>query len=142
MREQVKQNIDGVEYGLYPISPFKSAPVLTRLLKIFGSSVLKMIVGAIEKDGAKKALDTDIKDLLPQMAETLDVVLEKLGEDDIEYVSKKLLAQDHFFADGKKVSGLEVHFSNHSVFHLLKVIKFSLEVNYKDFLGGNLGDGI
>jgi len=141
MKEQVKEVIDGIEYGLYPISPFKSAPVLTRLLKVFGTSLLKIIIGATKNDkksSGKSLLDSDMSEVLPQLTEGLESLFEKIGENDIEYFAKKLLCEDHFFADGKKINNLDIYMQDKSVFHLLKLVKFSLMANYKDFLAGNL----
>ncbi len=139
MKELKKTMIDGVEYGLYPLSPFKSAPVLTKLLRIVGASLVKLIIGTTggSKD-IQSALETNVESVLPQLADSLEALFEKMDENDIEYFSRKLLVLDLLTVDGNKVSSLEIALANKSVFHLLKLLKFALEVNYKDFLAGNL----
>lgn len=141
MREIQKKEIDGVSYGLYPLNPFKSLPILTRLLKILGPTILKLIVGNTggEKKSISKVMEQNVDGLLADLADNADRMLEKIGEDEIEKMMSKMLVNGLFFADDQKVMNLNTHFGNHGVFHLLKVFKFALEVNFKDFLPESAG---
>lgn len=146
MRERVNKEIDGIDYGLIPVSPFKSAKILTRLIKKGAKPVMAMFLeiktddDETDPDQKKKSiLDMDVDKLFPQLVAMIEPLIDNLDEDDIERIVMELLQPEHFFAGGKKpTTDLQVknYFNDHGVLHLLKVLRFSLEVNFSDFLGG------
>jgi hypothetical protein len=134
-----KTEIDGVNYALYKLGAFQAMPVFTKLLKLVGPSLLKVIMGSFstvkgEKDKAKKLLDTDMSEILGSLEGKVDDLFEKLEEEDFKYLCEKMLKPDLFMADEVKVLHLGNHFSDKGVFHVLKVLKFAIQVNFSDFL--------
>lgn len=142
MRDKIDTTIDEVEYSLYPLNPFKAAKILTRLIR-YGAKPLVQIIAAMDseaKSGGKKTslMDVDMSDALPKLADALENTFEKMPEDEIERIANELLQKDLLIVDGSKVASLSVHVNKYGVLHLLKLIKFGLQVNFSDFLDGAL----
>jgi len=141
MREPKEVTIDEVTYKMYPLSPFKSSKILTRILKLIGRPLGKLI-GESQKDakGNGSLLDADVNPEIIGMA--LEALTERMEENAIEKLMKDLLPTDliTFSVDGedyKKIVNIESHMNKREkgLMHLFKLVKFSLEVNYSDFLG-------
>lgn len=140
MREPKQKEIDGITYKMYPLSPFKSSKILTRIIKVVGKPMGKLI-GDSQKEGKESLLDADVNPEL--IGEALSALTENLEESQVERLMKDLLSSDliTFSKDGddfKKLSNVEGHIQKNDLglLHLFKLVKFSLEVNYSDFLGG------
>lgn len=139
MRKMHEKEIDGVQYSMYEMNPFKSAPLLTRILKLLGNPLAKMIQGAKQKEGGS-FLDADISGDL--MGEAIKELTERLNEKDVNKLMQDLLVKDliTFQTEDmdapKKIVNIENHFGKFGLLHLFKVVRFSLEVNFGDFFGG------
>lgn len=139
MADLRKTNIDGVDYGLYQLGAFQAMPVFTKLIKLVGPSLLRVIIGTFssakgDSKKVQKVMDTDISEILGGLEDKVDSLFEKLEEEDFKWLCEKLLKPDHFMANGTKVVDLNNHFNDKGVFHVLKVLKFALQVNFSDFL--------
>lgn len=134
MRERQEKTIDNVTYALMPISVFKASKVFTKLVKVFGLPLLKVLAGSSNGKTKKKA-ETSFMDIdLNEIAEGAESLLERLSEDDFQYFCEQLLPRDYFFANNEKVISAEMQLNEHGLLHSFKVLKFAVEVNFKDFL--------
>ena len=139
MRKQHEKTIDGVDYLMYEMNPFKSAALLSRLLKLLGKPISKIIQGVNKKEG-KSLMDSDFdQDMIGVAVEELT---SRLHEKEIEKLMKDLVVSDlttyktDEMEDFKKLGNIENHFGKFSILHLFKVVKFALEVNFADFFAG------
>lgn len=131
-------NIDGVEYKLIRLSPFKSSKILTRLSKMGAMPLLRAITALkTEGDDSKSVMDMQVDEILPKVADALEPLFMKLSEDDMENLCMDLLCHEGFTANGKQLAtktAIEMQFGEHGLLHMMKVIKFGLGVNFADFL--------
>ena len=139
MRKPHEKNIDGTEYLMYEMNPFKSAALLARLLKLLGKPISSIIQGVEKKEG-QSIMDAEFNmDLIGMAVEELSV---RLGEKEVDKLFKDLLVKDLItykteeMEEFKKVLNVEQHFGKFPLLHLFKVLKFALEVNFEDFFGG------
>ena len=139
MREPHNKEIDGVEYVMYEMNPFKSSALLTRLLKLLGKPIANVIAGIDKKEG-ESIMDANIdKKLIGLAVEELSM---RLNEKEVEKLMKDLLDKNLItfktegMEDHKKITNIESHFGKFDLLHLFKVVKFALEVNFKDFFVG------
>jgi len=136
--------IDEVEYGLIRLSPFKSSRVLTRLTKMGAMPLLRALV-AIKTESDEKNesfLDKDVDEMFPVIADAIEPLLMNIEEDDLEKLVIDIFANEGFFCDGKKLStplAVETKFGEKGLFHMMKVLKWGLGVNFADFLPGLQG---
>ena len=136
MRDQTKTTIDGVEYGLIKLGGFEALPLFTRLLKLLGPALAKILIGELTKAKKenKSVLDADVGQMFEKLSTDFDKFFEKLTEDDFEYLLGKIFKQEYFFADGKKVMDVKKQLNSKGLKHLLFTLKFGLQVNFSDFL--------
>lgn len=140
MREPKEITIDEITYKMYPLSPFKSSKILTRILKLVGRPLGKLI-GESQKGGKGGLMDADVNPEIIGLA--LEALTERMEESEIEKLMKDLLPLDliTFSEEGgekfTKIINIENHLNKRDkgLMHLFKLVKFSLEVNYSDFLG-------
>jgi len=139
MRKPHEREIDGIDYVMYEMNPFKSSALLTRLLKLLGKPIASMISGIDKKEGQSLMDSSFDEKLIGTAVEELSM---RLSEKEVDRLMKDLLVKDliTFKEEGadefRKISNLETHFGKHGLLHLFKVVKFSLEVNFGDFFGG------
>jgi len=139
MRKPHEKTIDGTEYLMYEMNPFKSAALLARMLKLLGKPISSIIQG-IEKKEGESIMDADFNmDLIGMAIEELSM---RLGEKEVDRLFKDLLVKELItykteeMDEFKKMSAVEQHFGKFPLLHLFKVLKFALEVNFEDFFGG------
>lgn len=141
MREPQRTTIGDVQYTVTPMSPIAASKLLTRLLKIVGEPIGKL--AGMKKDGAKGLLDQEIDGTL--ISEALSALTEKLDENELEAILKKILSPEHvtFSTDGdnyKKLTSIDGHFSQYGeMAGMFKLARFVLETNYSDFLKDLVG---
>lgn len=143
MREPNEIVIGDVTYKMYPMSPFKSSKILTRILKLIGKP-LATIVGDAKNQKKESLLEADVSPEL--IGEALSLMTDNLDENQIEKLMRDLLPLDllSFASEGedfKKISNLDGHLNKQEkpLSHLFRLAKFSLEVNYADFLDEIVG---
>jgi uncharacterized Fe-S cluster-containing radical SAM superfamily enzyme len=134
MREAIEKEIDGVRYRITPFDPFKGSRIFTKILKTVGKPLGTLMKSGKAKDEGEKS---DIVVLALQEAAS------SLNPDEIESLIKEsldinLITVSVDSGEFKKLS-THGHFNNYSLMHVLKVVRHSWEVNFKDFLSG-LGD--
>lgn len=141
MRKEEIREIDGVEYTCYQFDIRKSLRILTLLSKRIGGPLSDVMESL---DPKKKLQDQDLKTL------GLGAVLEKVFgsiESDELYLLAKDICTDVKAKQTETLTGgllrnenFDMHFSgSQSIIRLFKVCKFSLEVNYGDFLSAVAG---
>lgn len=141
MRKPHEKEIDGVEYLMYEMNPFKSSALLARLLKLLGKPVSKFIQGIDKKEG-QSIMEADFNQEMIGLA--IEELSTRLHEKEVEKLMKDLLVKDLItykdseagMEEHKKILNVESHFGKYTLLHLFKVVKFALEVNFEDFFGG------
>lgn len=142
MREPKRTTIDDVQYNVTPMSPIAASKLLTRLLKIVGEPIGKL-ASLKKEEGAKGLLDSNIDGDL--IGEALSALTEKLDENEIESILKRVISPDYvtFSTDGdswKKLVSIDGHFSQYGgMAGMFKLARFVLETNYSDFLKDLVG---
>ena len=141
MREPTKATIGEIEYCVTPLNPIKGAKTLTRLLKIVGEPLAKIIKNAKPSKDGGSILDLEIEGDVLGIA--LEALVGKLEENEVERLLKDLLNSNHvtFSADGEeflKMADIDAHFAGigGGLMNMFKLLKVSLEANYSDFFGG------
>jgi len=141
MREPQRTTIGDVQYNVTPMSPIKASKLLTRLLKIVGEPIGKL--ANMKKEGGKGLLEQQIDGKL--ISEALSALTEKLDEDEMETLLKKIIHSDYvtFTTDGdayKKLTSIDGHFTEFGgMGAMFKLARFVLETNYSDFLKDLVG---
>lgn len=122
-KEIVKEEIDGVIYQFAQLAPTVALKLLTRLIKLVGGPMAAMSE--------------------PSMAD-LGSIVSKLGEnlDSDQVIDTIKMALSQTFPLGSTTLAplseqFDAHFINHGTFHMFKVLKKALEVQYGDFFGEN-----
>jgi len=126
MQETKTYAIDGKEYDFYFINPTKALKLLTRLIKI----ALGPVGGAFGGGSvsATSVLDTSI---------SLDGLFARLAENLDEDVVTNTIKEIMFYVRHKE--GAEIIFDAEfegQMWHLMKLVRQALEVNYGDFFDG------
>lgn len=144
MRIRKEVLVDGVKYDIGPINVTKSIKLMTKVTKILGPSLVKML-----KDiNNKKTVDLQDMEI---KGESLELVLteffDRIDENTFEDVSRKILENTIHHGsveDGQKGFGVinDNNFDlifDRGVMHLFKVLKEAFGVTYSDFLGESGG---
>lgn len=136
MRKPHEKTIDGAEYIMYEMNPFKASALMSRILKMIGKPVASIIQGVDKKPGQtimeadfnQEMIGTAVEELVKQLNEK-DLI--KLMKDilPLELITFKSEDMEEF----KKIPNIESHFGKFKLIHLYKVLKFGLEVNFEDF---------
>lgn len=119
MRQTEEKIIDGLKYEITQFSATKSLKLLTRLASYFSEPIGIII----DKGGFNAELSSN---LISQIANSL---FTKLDEVQVDRTIKELL-------EGVRCEGKIILFDTHfqgRLFHLFKVLKAILEVQYSDF---------
>ena len=139
MRKPHEKTIDGVEYIMYEMNPFKSSALLARMLKLLGKPVASIIRGVNKKEG-QSIMEVDFNQEMIGMA--VEELSTRLNEKEVEKLMKDLIVKDlttyktEDMEEFKKITNIENHFGKFNLLHLFKVVKFALEVNFENFFGG------
>lgn len=128
-REIVTKKIGGVEYIATQFPPRKSLKVLTRLTRVIGQPLMKLMNSV---DGEKGILDQDVSKL--DIGGAISALGNALGDDDLYEIAVEVC--ECVTADGVQLIGdkLDVHFTG-KLDDMFKVVAFAVEVNYQNFLG-------
>lgn len=141
MREPSAKTIHDIEYRMYPMSPFKSAKLLTRILKLIGKPLSVIVQDTKKEHQAGGLLDADINPKI--LGEALEAMSTQLEENQVEKLMKDLLPlelityKDETRDSFSKITGIDGYLNKQDkpLMHLFELVRFSLEVNYSDFLG-------
>ena len=142
MRNRKEVIIDGVKYDIGPISPTKSVKLMTKITKVLGPSLVKMLKDGF--DPKKNLADLDIGEL--NLDEVFAEFFDRLDEDELQSVMTTLLSSS-LHSGTEVIQGLgtitedkfDVIFQDTGVLHMFKVVKESVGVTYSDFFAGNGG---
>lgn len=141
MREPNQVIIGEIHYRITPLNPIKATKVLTRLLKIIGKPLAKLIGKSKKTAPGESILDAELGEGF--IGEAIESLVERLDEGKVEQLIKDLLNKDHitYSEDGEtfqKLVNVDVHFGSveGGLMGMFKLLKSSLETNYSDFFGG------
>lgn len=135
MRDAQSKEIDGTTYKIYPMSPTKGSVWVKNLLGIIGPSLA--LCGGGEKLDLKELLKLQVKG--EDLSKGLSLFFEKIKDEDFLRLQRDVLLNGlvTFSVEGgdyKKIESIDTHFAKYKGSHLMKVLMFALEVNFKDFL--------
>lgn len=135
MREAKEKEIDGVVYRINQMAPTKASVWVVKLLGIVAPALA--LCGGAEKIEFKDLMKLNVTGL--DLSKGLSLFFEKVTPDDFLKLQRDVLLGDlvTFSKEGgdfKKVTNLDLHFAQFSGAHMMKVLMFALEVNFKDFL--------
>lgn len=141
MREPKEVTIGEITYKITPMNPIKATKVLTRLLKVIGKPLSKLIGEGAKTAPGESVLDANIDETL--IGEALAMLTENLEEGKVESLIKDLLNKDYitFSEDGEsytKLLNVDAHFGQleGGLMGMFQLLRYSLETNYSDFFGG------
>ena len=141
MREPKKETIDGIQYSVTPMAPMMATKTLTKLVKIAGEPLGKLIDA---KPEGKSVLDQNIDGAL--IGQAIKALTDNMDEGQVEKIITTLLNPNLITycaeLDEKflKLESIDSHFSQHgNLGTMFKLLKFVLEVNYSDFLKDLVG---
>lgn len=133
MKKAGMQQIDGKKYEIFQLAPKESLRILTKIIRIVGGPVGISLASMKGIKNLKDLLDSDVgSDLIGSLISTL---AGRLDEKDVLDICETLL--NNVSCDGVLIQQMEHPNFQGKPFHLLKVVKSALEVNYSDFLQGN-----
>lgn len=148
MREVKQEVIDDRNYRIYQLAPRESINLLSRIYKVFGpflSKVVKLFDGNDAQKSLfggsenKSVLDVNIN--FDVIGEAMMVLAERIQEAEVERVVMDLLDCVELETENggwvKVKSVLQTEYTG-QVMHLFKIALASAKVNYADFLGGIL----
>lgn len=136
MQDTETRNIDGATYQSTQLSAWASLKLLHRLASLVGQPLIVLIVKGAKAGSVSGALDSDLDE--GSLGLAVANMLAQLDDGVLESVTRQILASTSVKQEGKSVDVLDVfdlHFRGR-MFHLMRVIQFALEVNYRDFTGG------
>jgi hypothetical protein len=137
MREPQKKEFNGVIYCITPLNPFKSTAIFADLLKIASEPLALLMGGKKDIATVKEIMEGADKS---KIGNALMALTKNIEPQKLEPLMKSLLQEAYttYSTDGgekfSKLSNIDGHFAGYSILHLWKVIGFSLEVNFSDFL--------
>lgn len=134
-RETVERDIDGEVYTFHQMDPMASVIILTKILKMTGTSLGKA-ADQVAKSGIDNLMDAEVQEVVEKMdmGSIVASLCERLDENDIRQIIITMLEQVTCKGKGEVSKCFNVHFKGR-VSHLLKVVKVALEVEYADFFG-------
>jgi len=132
MKDSMKQLIDNKSYMFTQLDARTALKTLTKVGNILGSGVASGI-GAVDtsnEDILKSKIDMN------SLGGAIEKILSKLDDDKTIEVVENLLSSVLFESKSMNLDHINFH---GNMLHLLKVVKASFEVNYKDFFEGASG---
>lgn len=142
MRSRKEVIIDGVKYDIGPISPTKSVKLMTKITKVLGPSLVKILKEGF--DPKKDLAEMDVGQM--NLSEVFSEFFDRLEEDELQNVMVTLLSSSmHNGTEGSKGMGIitadkfDMVFQDTGILHMFKVVKESIGVTYSDFFEGNGG---
>jgi len=123
-----KVTVDKTVYEIHEMAPSKALRILTRIFKLAGIPLGQFASSVDDNDSLlKKKVDTDL------IGKAVEKLAENMDEETVHDTVFELLECV------RDKGGLEIdpdiHFQG-KIFHMLKVVKEVLTVNYADFFGG------
>lgn len=140
MRAIKEVTIGEIEYKITPMNPIKATKVLTRVLKIIGKPLAKLIGNSKKSAPGESLLDAELGEGL--IGEAIEALVERLDEGEVERLIKELINKDYvtYSEDGefKKLVNVDGHFGEveSGLMGMFSLVKSVLEANYSDFFGG------
>lgn len=126
MKEET-QTIDGIAYTVRQMPAMLAVSVFTRLSHVLGEPVVHLMIGKIN-------LDDKPEKLAPIVGNAFSMLSEVAATQTIEDLLGGLRTDNlcGSGAGGEVGKSFDMHFAGR-IFHLLKVAKFALDLNYRDF---------
>jgi len=127
--------VDGVSYSICQLSPTKATLTFMKLVKVFGPALGKGInLGGASLEEAKKAAGG----LDLSMDEIIETIADRVDEDKMMKIFRTLLEPCFPSNSPKHTLGVVEHYDFHfdstpGLFHVFKVMKEVLQLNYADF---------
>jgi len=134
-REAVEKTIDEEVYTFHQMDPMTSVLILTKILKITGTSIGKA-TEQMAKGGIDNLMDAKVDDVVRKMdiGEIVASLCDRLDENEIKQIILAMTSQVHHKGQGEISKCFSVHFKGR-IMHLIKVIGVAMEVEYADFFG-------
>ena len=129
MREAITREIDGEEYTFHQLAPKKSLRVLTKLMKILGGTAGKAVSSASSSADLLNGVDA---------GSIISGIAERLDEDEVIVIVDIMFSTVLHSGEGDVSKAFDKLFGGR-VFHLIKVLQASLEVEYQDFFDEKSG---
>jgi len=145
-RERVEVEVEGIKYSICEISPTKAALIFIKLVRIFGPAFPKFLKGGkLPTMEEAKKMNLSLRDV--KLDEVVEVIADRMEEEEIIAMAVKLLSASYPLADGDRkggpsmLLGSEAMFDRHfettpGIMHIALVIKAVLLLQYADFFGG------
>jgi len=132
-----EKEIGGHNYSVGYWDVDTSTATLTRLFKILGEPLGKVLLGALEgKEEGQSLLDVKLDENQGKfLSEAISGLSMRLNEDEVKNLLRQCCKQ--LLCDGKQID-YNTHFMG-KIGHLFKVCLFVLRHQYSDFLGESLG---
>jgi hypothetical protein len=135
-----QRTIDGVGYTCTQMPAMTAVRVMTRLAKMIGEPVVRLVADMFAEDKGEKKMTVKLPSLKKIMLSVSELFI-GLDEDIVQltiedmFRGKGLLTCDNIAEQG--IAGdvfdqFDIHFAGR-MGHLLKVIQFGMEVNFRDF---------
>ena len=132
-QDTVEKTIDGEIYTFHQMDPMTSVMVLTKILKMTGTSIGMTTeqIGNVDN-----FMDAEVEDVVTKIdiGKIVAALCDRLNEDDIKQIIYTMISQVHHRGAGELSKCFNVHFKGR-ISHLFKVVYAAMEVEYADFFG-------
>lgn len=135
MLKTERETIDGVTVEVTTLTASKALKTWQKLVKILGPSMLRSLAGALPEEGEVKGISLNNLDLA-EVAAGLQSMLDRLGENDQEDLTRVLFETGFLEKEGKRLPFLnawELEYSGNLV-NFYKALGFAIKVNFGNFL--------
>lgn len=138
-RESVVKTIDGEEYTFHQLDPMTSTMILTKILKIAGTSV-GMAVDQVAKSGVDNLMDAEVDAVIGKMdiSSIVASLCDRLNEVEVREIIIAMTSQVICKGKGEISKVFNEHFKGR-ILHLIKVVMAAMEVEYADFFAEGFG---
>lgn len=127
-KKAIEKEIDGEIYSFYMLKPRKSLSLLTKIIKLLGSSIGKAFSTEVK---VREILDANIN-----IGNAVIEFSDKFDDDRVQHIIDVLLSQVHHHGMGElSVSTTYDELFSGKLKHLFKVVLKAMEVQYADFFG-------
>ncbi len=133
MKEPVKKSIDGKEYIFARLPVKQSLKQLMKIMKIAGPAIGIAVGSKTSGASISSIMDKDI-----DIEAIVKTICDNLDEDAVFEIIDIFMA-DILFEGQPLINIFDVHFGEHGLIHLGKVIVEATKAEYGDFFAGKLG---
>lgn len=134
--EKKSTTIDGQTLTVQQMPGMLAMKTWPRVLKVLGSALKKLPAGVTMGGGIDQFMALDAAALGDMIVE----VCERLTEDELEELSKRLLAEAWLDKE-EALTAIDIGKFKGGVFGIYRALWFAIEVNYRSFLSGLGGLG-